>query len=88
MISWVEYQNKTDFKSKVLIPLHREGMIEFDKELNMIFLSPKGSKKVEEIFLEKKLLPINQIQIISIEFLLSPYSLFPTPVKVRGFVVE
>lgn len=29
LISWVEYQNRTDFKSKVLIPLHREGMIEF-----------------------------------------------------------
>ena len=52
LISWVEYQNKTDFKSKVLIPLHREGMIEFDEELNMIFLSPKGSKKVEEFFLK------------------------------------
>lgn len=52
LISWVEYQNKTDFKSKVLNPLHREGMIEFDKELNMIFLSPKGSKKVEEFFLK------------------------------------
>lgn len=55
LISWVEYQNKTDFKSKVLIPLHREGMIEFDKELNMIFLSPKGSKKVEEFFLKENI---------------------------------
>lgn len=51
LVSWVEYQNKADFKSKVLNPLHREGMIEYDKELNMIFLSPKGSKKVEESFL-------------------------------------
>lgn len=56
LISWVEYQNKTDFKSKVLIPLHREGIIEFDKELNMIFLSPKGSKKVEEIFFREETL--------------------------------
>lgn len=50
LINWIEYQNKTDFKSKVLFPLHNEGMIEFDKELNMIFLSPKGSKQVEEVF--------------------------------------
>lgn len=56
LINWVEYQNKTDFKSKVLLPLHREGMIEFDKELNMIFLSPKGSKKVEEFFLKENII--------------------------------
>ena len=56
LVSWVEYQNKADFKSKVLNPLHREGMIEFDKELNMIFLSPKGSKKVEDIFLKEETL--------------------------------
>jgi hypothetical protein len=50
LINWVEYQNKTDFKSNVLNHLHRNVMIEFDKELNMIFLSPKGGKKVEEVF--------------------------------------
>lgn len=46
--NWIEYQNKTDFKSKVLQLLHKSGMIEFDKELNMIFLSPKGGKEVED----------------------------------------
>jgi hypothetical protein len=56
LISWVEYQNKAGFKSKVLNPLHTEGMIEFDKELNMIFLSPKGSKKVEDIFLKENII--------------------------------
>jgi hypothetical protein len=48
LLDWIEYPNKSDFKSKVLQPLHRTGMIEFEKELNMIFLSPKGSKEVEE----------------------------------------
>ena len=51
LINWVEYPSMSDFKSKVLAPLHGDGIIEFDKELNMIFLSPKGSKQVEEIFL-------------------------------------
>jgi hypothetical protein len=55
LITWVEYPNMSDFKSKVLSPLHSEGIIEFDKELNMIFLSPKGSKQVEEIFLSEKI---------------------------------
>ncbi len=61
LICWVEYQNKADFKSKVLSPLQKDGMIEFDKELNMIFLSPKGSKEVEEKFLSqyKKLINPN-----------------------------
>jgi len=53
LVTWVEYQNKADFRSKVLQPLHKGGIIEFDKELNMIFLSPKGSKEVEENYLNK-----------------------------------
>jgi hypothetical protein len=46
--NWVEYPSKSDFKTKVLSPLHREGKIEFDKELNMVFISPKGTSEVEE----------------------------------------
>ncbi len=48
LLEWVEYLNKSDFKSKVLQPLHKASMIEFDKELNMIFISPKGCKEVEK----------------------------------------
>jgi hypothetical protein len=48
LFSWVEYPRSSDFKTKVLEPLHKEGLIEFDKELNMIFISPKGCKQVED----------------------------------------
>lgn len=49
---WVEYLNSSDFKSKVLNPLHKTNMIEFDKELQMIFISPKGCKEIEEKYLK------------------------------------
>lgn len=48
MILWIGYSNTTEFRSKVLQPLHKSGLIEFDQELNMIILSPKGCKEVEE----------------------------------------
>lgn len=47
LFNWVEYPRSSDFKSKVLEPLHKDGLIEFDKELNMIFISPKGCQQVE-----------------------------------------
>lgn len=48
LIDWIEYPSTADFRSKVLIPLHKEALIEFEKGLNMIFISPKGNKEVEE----------------------------------------
>jgi len=48
MISWIEYANASEFRSKVLIPLHKSGLIEYDQGLKMIILSPKGCKEVEE----------------------------------------
>lgn len=52
LIDWVEYSNSSDFKSKVLIPLHKESLIEFDRELNMAILSPKGVRDVELLLLK------------------------------------
>lgn len=46
LLDWVEYANVTDFRRKVLASLHTKGLIEFDRELNMIFISPKGVKEV------------------------------------------
>jgi hypothetical protein len=48
LFNWVEYPRSSDFKTKVVEPLHKEGLIEFDKELNMIFISPTGCKQVED----------------------------------------
>ena len=50
LFDWVEYANVTDFKRKVLAPLHSKNLIEYDQELNMVFISPKGSKEVEDTF--------------------------------------
>ena len=52
LIDWVEYVNVSDFKSKVLRTLHKEHLIEFDTELNMIFISPKGCLEIENKFLK------------------------------------
>ena len=50
LFDWVEYANVTDFKRKILVPLHTKNLIEYDQELNMIFISPKGIKEVEDTF--------------------------------------
>ncbi|MBS1587951.1 MAG: hypothetical protein JSS82_20655 [Bacteroidetes bacterium] len=54
LIEWIEYRNTSDFRSKVLKPLHKEGLIEFDTELNLILLSPKGDKEVEDRILQNR----------------------------------
>lgn len=53
MFSWTEHSNLSMFKSSVLMPLHKVGLIEFDRELNYIHLSPIGIKEVEEKILSK-----------------------------------
>ncbi|EPG66443.1 hypothetical protein [Leptospira wolffii] len=49
----LEYSNPSVLKSKILNPLHKNRMIEWDTEVDAIFLSPKGLKFVEEIILPK-----------------------------------
>lgn len=46
--SWVEYANKTNFKSKVLIPLHKTRHIEYDQANGLARITPKGSSEVED----------------------------------------
>lgn len=48
MFDWTEHSNLSVFKKNVLQPLHKKGLIEFDKELNFIHLSPLGIKQVED----------------------------------------
>lgn len=46
--NWVEYSGSlSSFKSSVLTPLHMEKLIEFDKEINFIYISPTGVQKTE-----------------------------------------
>ena len=48
LFDWVEYSNMAVFRKMVLAPLHKEKYIEFDQESNLVVISPKGNKKVEE----------------------------------------
>lgn len=45
--SWVEYANKTNFKNKVLSPLHKDRLIEYSQVNSEARITPKGSREVE-----------------------------------------
>lgn len=46
--SWVEYANKSLFRSRVLIPLHKARLIEFSQVDGQARITPKGSHDVED----------------------------------------
>jgi hypothetical protein len=48
LCEWVEYSNPGVFKSKVIGPLHKARLLEFEKETESITLSPKGVAYVED----------------------------------------
>lgn len=48
LCDWIEYCNPHAFKSNVLSTLHKERLIEYDKESESVTLSPKGAKHVED----------------------------------------
>lgn len=47
LCSWVEYSSENMFKKRILEPLHAERAIEFDKENNLVQISPKGAEIVD-----------------------------------------
>jgi hypothetical protein len=51
LISWIEYSNPSVFKSKVLSKLHSDRLVEWDRDIESVTLSPKGAKHVEEFLL-------------------------------------
>ena len=44
----IEYRNPTDFRNKILTPLHKSELVHFDKTTEEVVLSPKGIRKVED----------------------------------------
>lgn len=52
LFDWIEYSNIAVFKSKVLVPLHKERLIEYDKDALAVTISPLGVKLVEEAILK------------------------------------
>jgi hypothetical protein len=53
LFSWVEYGRLDHFRSSVLIPMHRERLVEFDRETETIVLSPRGALRTESAVLPK-----------------------------------
>lgn len=48
LFAWVEYSNFSIFKSKVLKKLHATRFVEYDKDAELVYLSPLGVAKVED----------------------------------------
>lgn len=51
LCDWIEYSNMGVFKSKVLTPLHKERLIEYDRDALTVTISPLGVKLVEDTIL-------------------------------------
>ncbi len=49
LIEWTEHPNRFNYRRDVLAKLHRERLIEWDKELEMAVISPTGIDQVENI---------------------------------------
>ena len=45
--TWIEYANGTRVKTTVLQPLHREKLLEYDREVEAVYISPLGIRDVE-----------------------------------------
>ena len=53
LYDWTEYSNISMFKSKVIMPLHKDKFIEFNIKTLEVTISPKGIVEVEVIILNK-----------------------------------
>jgi hypothetical protein len=53
LAQWVEYVNLTQFRNRILIPLHEQRLLEYDRKLRRVHLTPLGSEDVEQRLLPK-----------------------------------
>ena len=53
LFAWVEYARLDRFRDRVLRPLHRARLVEFDRGTNTILLSPLGATETEANVLPK-----------------------------------
>jgi hypothetical protein len=49
LLDWTEHPRLADYRSRVLQPLHRERLIEYDRSSETAILSPSGSAAVERL---------------------------------------
>lgn len=48
LLKYIEYSNNSVFKTNVLSPLHNKRYLEYNKETDIVKISPKGIQYVEE----------------------------------------
>jgi hypothetical protein len=48
LVNWVEHSNSTVFRRDILLPSHKDRLIEYDEIQRMVAISPLGRKFVEE----------------------------------------
>ena len=48
LFEWTEHSHKSNFRSVIIGHLHKERLVEFDKDSNFVIISPTGMRKVEE----------------------------------------
>jgi hypothetical protein len=53
LCSWVEHPRMSDFRERVLKPLHIERLLEYDRETETVTLSPRGAATVEADLLRR-----------------------------------
>lgn len=54
LIRDVEYSNRTEFRTKVLLPLHRDRVVLYDTTTRRAVITPNGIQLVEHTFLNAK----------------------------------
>ena len=53
IFSWIEYSTITNLRTRILEPLHKLRMIEYDKTKRLIKISPLGAKQIEDKISQK-----------------------------------
>lgn len=51
LCAWVEYSQPSMFKRNILRPMHKKRLIEFDEDSDVVYLSPRGARDVEQSIL-------------------------------------
>ena len=53
LFAWTEHSRMDNFRTQVLRPLHRERLLEYDRETETAVLSPTGAERVDEQIIPK-----------------------------------
>jgi hypothetical protein len=53
LAKWLDIKRFTDYRSRVLQPLHKERLVEYDTSIETAVLSPTGAKRAEDLIRAK-----------------------------------